>query len=75
MTQRSWTHLSRARMAEILERNTLAFDRHTEQLQAMGKYHEARMVELSAHDARLDAHAAILGRRFWGRVRWLLTGR
>lgn len=27
------------------------------------------------HDVRLAAHAAILHRGFWGRLRWLLLGR
>lgn len=27
------------------------------------------------HEVRLRAHAAILRRGFWGRLKWLLTGR
>jgi len=74
VTQRSWTHLSRSRMAEILEQNAQAFDRHTDQLQMMQRDHKTRMAKLAAHDARLDAHAEILLRGFWGRLMWIVFG-
>ena len=30
---------------------------------------------LEQHDVRIRAHAAILRRGFWGRLKWLLFGR
>lgn len=72
---RSWTHLTRERMAQILEHNAQAFEGHTAELVKMQGYHEARMRELGVQTRRLDAARAVLDRGFWGRVTWLFLGR
>lgn len=68
-------HLTRERMAEILERNARAFDLHREQLQAMQSYHDTRMRAVAKLVDVIEAHDRVLYRKFWGRLRWLVVGR
>jgi len=66
--KRTWTHLTRQRMAEILEQNAEAFGQYREELVRMQRFQDTRLRDLAGHDA-------ILRRGFWGRLRWLVVGR
>lgn len=68
MIKRTWTHLTRQRMAEILEANAQAFSQYRDELVRMQRFQDQRLRDLAEHDA-------ILRRDFWGRLRWLVVGR